>query len=73
MRAPLLQKQFGDAGSGFVLIARPWAWYSHRGVEMDASSWKIDIAGATAVEGRNARLGRRQLPRLRRERWRTGR
>src|ERR1700733_7123279 len=42
----LLQKQFGDAGSGFVLIARPWAWYNHRGVEMEASShWKIEIAG----------------------------
>jgi lysophospholipase L1-like esterase len=42
----LLQKQFGDAGSGFVLIARPWAWYGHRGVEMNASDWKIDVAGA---------------------------
>jgi lysophospholipase L1-like esterase len=46
-----LQKEFGDAGTGFVLIARPWAWYNHRGVEMDANSaWKIDIAGATAVK-----------------------
>jgi lysophospholipase L1-like esterase len=42
----LLQKQFGDAGSGFVLIARPWAWYGHRGVEMKSSDWKIDVAGA---------------------------
>jgi lysophospholipase L1-like esterase len=42
----MLQKEFGDGGSGFVLIARPWAWYNHRGVEMEASSnWKIDIAG----------------------------
>lgn len=41
----MLQNQFGDAGTGFVLIARPWAWYNHRGVEMDASHWKIDIAG----------------------------
>jgi lysophospholipase L1-like esterase len=40
----MLQKQFGDAGVGFILIARPWAWYNHRGVEMDASSWKIDVA-----------------------------
>src|SRR5580700_1221932 len=48
-----LQKEFGDAGSGFVLIARPWAWYNHRGVEMDANSaWKIDIAGiATLKDG----------------------
>ncbi len=46
-----LQKEFGDGGTGFILIARPWAWYNHRGVEMDASSaWKIDIAGATSVK-----------------------
>ncbi len=44
----LLQKQFGDAGSGFVLIARPWAWYGHRGVEMESSNWKIDVAGDPA-------------------------
>ncbi len=60
----LLQKQFGDAGSGFVLIARPWAWYGHRGVEMESSNWKIDVAGATGDEGRLARLGRGQFPRL---------
>jgi lysophospholipase L1-like esterase len=46
----LLQKQFGDAGAGFVLIAKPWAWYYHRGVDMDASSWKIDVAGATELK-----------------------
>ncbi|HLH41929.1 MAG TPA: GDSL-type esterase/lipase family protein [Bryobacteraceae bacterium] len=46
----LLQRQFGDAGAGFVLIAKPWAWYYHRGVEMDASHWQIDVAGATALK-----------------------
>src|SRR5579863_1281235 len=46
----LLQKQFGDAGAGFVLIARPWAWYNHRGVDMDASNWKIDVAGASDLK-----------------------
>jgi len=46
----MLQKQFGDGGSGFVLIARPWAWYGHRGVEMDSSGWKIDVAGATEMK-----------------------
>src|SRR5580698_10342456 len=46
----MLQKQFGDAGSGFVLIARPWAWYGHRGVDMDASDWKIDVAGVPGSE-----------------------
>lgn len=41
----MLQKQFGDAGAGFVLIARPWAWYNHRGMGMDAVNWGIDVAG----------------------------
>src|ERR1700684_183788 len=45
-----LQKQFGDAGSGFALMARPWAWYNHRGVEMEGSGWGIDVAGATEVK-----------------------
>jgi lysophospholipase L1-like esterase len=38
-----LQLRFGDAGHGFVLIARPWAWYSHSGVVHEASrGWSID-------------------------------
>jgi lysophospholipase L1-like esterase len=41
----VLQKQFGNAGTGFVLIAKPWAWYNHRGVKMDSSGWKIEVAG----------------------------
>ena len=41
----MLQREFGGGGSGFVLVARPWAWYNHRGVSMEASNWKIDIAG----------------------------
>ena len=45
----MLQKQFGDGGPGFVLIAKPWAWYQHRGIEMQASGWKIDPAGAGSL------------------------
>jgi lysophospholipase L1-like esterase len=45
-----LQKQFGDAGSGFALMARPWAWYNHRGVEMDGSGWGVDVAGVTQIK-----------------------
>lgn len=41
----LLQKQFGDAGHGFVLIARPWAWYNHRGLDMQAWDWGIEVGG----------------------------
>ncbi len=46
-----LQKEFGDGGAGFILIARPWAWYNHRGVEMDGDSgWKIEIAAIAKVK-----------------------
>jgi lysophospholipase L1-like esterase len=46
----MMQKEFGDAGVGFVLAARPWAWYGRRGVEMDGSNWKIDVGGAGDVK-----------------------
>jgi len=46
----MLQKEFGNAGCGFVLVARPWAWYNHRGVNMEASNWKIDVAGNTSLK-----------------------
>lgn len=36
-----LQRRFGDAGRGYTLIAKPWAWYGHRGVEMSASGWNV--------------------------------
>jgi lysophospholipase L1-like esterase len=32
------QARFGDAGHGFVLMAKPWAWYFH----MDVSHWSSD-------------------------------
>ena len=40
----LLQERFGDAGHGFLLIAKPWAWYGHSGVTLDAHGWKISPA-----------------------------
>ncbi len=43
----MFQREFGDGGVGFVLLARPWAWYGRRGVEMSASNWKIGVAGAS--------------------------
>jgi lysophospholipase L1-like esterase len=46
----MLQREFGNGGVGFVLIARPWAWYNHRGVEMEASNWKIDIGGNSELK-----------------------
>ena len=40
----LLQARFGDAGHGFVLIAKPWAWYGHNGIRLDAKGWDIEPA-----------------------------
>ena len=40
----LLQQHFGDAGHGTYLIAKPWAWYGHAGLDNDASGWKIEPA-----------------------------
>ena len=38
-----LQLHFGDAGHGFILIAKPWAWYNHEGVRNEASrGWQVD-------------------------------
>ncbi len=36
----LLQQRFGDAGHGFNLIAKPWAWYGHRDVSISDHGWK---------------------------------
>ena len=40
----LLQIRFGDAGHGFCLLAKPWAWYDHNGVSISGSGWTIDPA-----------------------------
>ncbi|HUP03468.1 MAG TPA: GDSL-type esterase/lipase family protein [Bryobacteraceae bacterium] len=37
----ILQKRFGDAGHGFVLPAKPWAWYQHSGVTVSGSGWQM--------------------------------
>lgn len=28
----IMQEQYGDAGHGFILIDKPWAWYGHQGI-----------------------------------------
>jgi len=40
----LLQARYGDAGHGFLLIAKPWAWYGHSGMKLEAKGWKIQPA-----------------------------
>ncbi len=46
-----LQDRFGDAGRGYTLIAKPWAWYGHRGVEMSDQGWKIRTGVGLVREG----------------------
>lgn len=46
----LLQKRFGDAGHGYHLIAKPWAWYEHRGVSVSSEGWKIEPATAAGLK-----------------------
>lgn len=46
----LFQKDFGDAGHGFALVAKPWAWYAHRGLEIKGSGWKIEPANTAELK-----------------------
>ncbi|HLK66902.1 MAG TPA: GDSL-type esterase/lipase family protein [Bryobacteraceae bacterium] len=39
-----LQKRYGDGGHGFVLLAKPWAWYQHTAVQLSASGWQMSPA-----------------------------
>ena len=39
-----LQSRFGDGGHGFILAAKPWAWYQHSGVELTGSGWLMTPA-----------------------------
>jgi len=51
----MLQQRFGDAGHGFLLVAKPWAWYQHRGVSLSDSGW--EILPATRFEARDGFFG----------------
>jgi lysophospholipase L1-like esterase len=51
----ILQARYGDAGHGFVLIDRPWAWYQHTGVQITGSGW--DMSRATSYESRDGLFG----------------
>lgn len=46
-----LQQRFGDAGPGFHLIAKPWAWYQHRDIDETDSGWKFTTAVGLMREG----------------------
>ena len=39
----LLQTRFGDAGHGFILLDRPWAWYGHQNISFaPGGGWSND-------------------------------
>lgn len=50
-----LQKRYGDAGHGYLLPGRPWAWYGHRCVGLEASGW--DIRSPLLHDGLDGRYG----------------
>jgi lysophospholipase L1-like esterase len=51
----LLQEKHGDAGHGFVLIAKPWAWYGRTGVAVSGSGWQM--AAASRFEQKDGLFG----------------
>jgi lysophospholipase L1-like esterase len=51
----ILQKRFGDAGHGFILAAKPWAWYQHQDVRLSDSGWQ-DVP-ASRFEARDGLFG----------------
>ena len=48
-----MQKEFGDAGHGFILAANPWEWYFHNDVRHSASDgWSMNrITGPLSGDG----------------------
>src|SRR6185436_5506004 len=46
----LLQTRFGDAGHGFCLLGKPWAWYGHNGVDLSEDGWTIEAASMSKVK-----------------------
>ena len=40
----LLQTRYGDAGHGFILPAKPWAWYQHTGAKVTGKGWTMQPA-----------------------------
>src|SRR6185437_13023592 len=51
----LLQARFGNAGHGFILLAKPWAWYDHRGASVSGSGW--DTLASTQVRSKDGFYG----------------
>lgn len=48
----LLQTRFGDAGHGFILMDRPWAWYGHDAITFTSGGgWDDDPMGPASNAG----------------------
>ncbi|MEO8594232.1 MAG: GDSL-type esterase/lipase family protein [Candidatus Solibacter sp.] len=51
----LLQARFGNAGHGFIFPDKPWAWYQHSGVTIEAKGWQN--VPASRFEARDGLFG----------------
>jgi len=40
----ILQARYGNAGHGFILVDKPWAWYQHDMVKLSGSGWAASPA-----------------------------
>ena len=48
----LLQEQYGDAGHGFILLDRPWAWYGHDAISFTSGGgWDDNPMGPGSSVG----------------------
>jgi lysophospholipase L1-like esterase len=48
----LLQTRFGDAGHGFILMDRPWAWYGHDAITFTSGGgWEDQPMGPASNAG----------------------
>ncbi|HJU53412.1 MAG TPA: GDSL-type esterase/lipase family protein [Pyrinomonadaceae bacterium] len=54
----LLQENFGDAGHGFILMDRPWAWYGHQAITFTSGGgWDDNPMGPGSNAGGEFGLG----------------
>ncbi|HYG79839.1 MAG TPA: GDSL-type esterase/lipase family protein, partial [Pyrinomonadaceae bacterium] len=54
----LLQENFGDAGHGFILMDRPWAWYGHQAITFNSGGgWDSNPMGPGSNAGGQFGLG----------------
>jgi lysophospholipase L1-like esterase len=48
----LMQEQYGDAGHGFILLDRPWAWYGHQAITFNSGGgWDDNPMGPGSSTG----------------------